>query len=207
MIKGMFGPQTYYAADAGAGGAPAAQTTGDATGQPVPPEGTAQDGGEQAAAFSQADLNRILAQERRLWQKQQEEAATRARQQAEDEARAKQGEYQQLAEQRATRLTQMETEQQQASERLTAYQTAMEQQLKARLRALPEEIRAMDPGGDVLQRYDWVAKAEAAAQKLAVQRTPGTPSGPEGTGGSQVLSNGSVESIIAQKRASGDYGM
>jgi hypothetical protein len=45
----------------------------------------------------------------------------------------------------------------------------------------------MQPDGDVLIRRSWLVKAEAAATKLQVQRSPGTPPGPRGSGATSVI--------------------
>lgn len=157
--------------------------------------------------FTQDEINAILAREKKQWRADEDTKIARARQQADDEAKAKQGEFQALADQRATKITELEAKSQGAEERLTAISEAMEKQAKARMKALPEEIRAMAPEGDVLALYTWLEKAEAAAAKLGTQapRPNGTPPGPRGTGAASVVSN--TADLIAQKRASGDYSM
>jgi hypothetical protein len=129
---------------------------------------------------------------------QKREAAEKAK--AEKDAAAR-GEWERLATERQAKLEAAEQGQQTAAERLTAYEAEMERQIKARLRALPEELRALIPEGDALTRYTQLEKVEAAATKLAATRTPGTPSGPRGTGaaGSVATTN---DDLIAKKRAS-----
>jgi hypothetical protein len=80
----------------------------------------------------------------------------------------------------------------------------MEEQMKARVKALPAELAAMLPEGDVLARYKALGLAEAAAAKLSIARSPGTPAGPTGSGGTSTPHT-TVEEIAARKRASGVY--
>jgi hypothetical protein len=178
----------------------AQQTDAGATGGTQTGSST-QPANDAGATLTQEQFNAAIAAEKRRWKAEQAQAETRAKQEAEDAARAAQGEFQALAEQRQQRITALETEHATTAERLTAYEAEMERQIKARLRALPEEIRAMAPEGDALARYAWLEKAETAAAKLAATRTPGTPSGPRGTGaaGSVATNN---DDLIAKKRAS-----
>lgn len=186
MLKEFLAPYVYYNQEAAGGGAGATGTAGDPPAQQAGQTSTGTAGGDTGGAearFTQEEVNRFLAEEKRKFKQQMEAEQLRAKATADAEALAKAGEFQQLAEQRQVRLSQIEQELQADKERAEAYAAAMEQQLKARLKALPEEIRAMDPGGDILTRYEWVGKAEAAAQKLIQQRPAGTPGGPRGTGG------------------------
>lgn len=187
-------PESTQQTGTGAGNQPSVQ----------PGSGTQPESGDRR--FSQDELNAFLAREKAKWKSDQEAKIARERQQAEDDAKAKQGEYQTLADQRATRIAELETKSQSTDERLTALSEAMEKQAKAHMKALPEEIKAMAPQGDVLALYDWLEKAEVAAAKLTAQlRTPGTPAGPKGNG--QATATTSTSDLIAQKRASGDYSM
>lgn len=178
----------------------AQQTDAGATGGTQTGSGT-QPANDAGATLSQEQFNAALAAEKRKWKQEQETAAQRAKQEAEDAAATQRGEFERLAGERAARITALEQEQTTTTERLTAYEAEMERQIKARLKALPEEIRAMAPEGDALARYAWLEKAEAAASKLAASRTPGTPSGPRGTGGTQSAAPGNQQDLIAQKRA------
>lgn len=128
--------------------------------------------------FTQEDVDRIIRERLAEEKRRNETQAEKIKRQAEDEAKAKQGEYQALAEQRAARIAELEP----VAEQNTRLQELMERQIKDRLKNLPEEIRAMQPDGDVLARFDWLSKAEAAAAKLQAARSPGTPPGPKGNG-------------------------
>lgn len=137
-----------------------------------------------AATFTQEQLNAALAEEKRKWKKQQDEAAAKARQEAEEKAALEKGEFEKLAGERGSRLAQIETEHTTLQERHTALTEAMEAQIKQRIKLLPEEMRELLGDGDVLARYTQLGKLEAAAAKLTtVPRGPGTPPGPRPAGG------------------------
>lgn len=170
-----------------------------------PTPSPAQPPASSAATFTQDQLNAAIAEEKRKWKAQQDAAADKARKDAEEKAAAEKGEFEKLATDRATRITALEAEQAGAAERVAAYEAEMERQIKARLRSLPEEIRAMAPEGDTLTRFAWLDKAEQAAAKLAATRTPGTPPGPRGTGAAPPSSATAGADALAQKRAGGGY--
>jgi hypothetical protein len=142
------------------------------------------------------EVNGELQKLRAAQQKQEQAAKAEADKQA-----AARGEFEKLATERGAQLEKIEAEKIAAAARLTAYEAEMERQIAARLKALPDEIKAMAPDGDALTRYAWLEKAESAARKLVTTRTPGTPSGPRGSG-AQQLANGTNEAdLIAKKRA------
>lgn len=124
------------------------------------------------------------------------------RQRADQEAAAK-GEFEKLATERAQRLAQIEPEHTALTERYTALVELVEKQAQQRIRALPEELRALKPEGDVTTLLDWLGKAEAAAAKLTSPRTPGTPTGPRGPG--NETPTGIAPDVAALKRATNDY--
>ena len=168
--------------------------------QPTEPT-PAQPPASGAASFTQEQLNAAIAEEKRKWKRQQDEAAAEVKRKADEEARIKAGEFESVANERATRITALEAEHTAASEQLTRYQEEMERQIKARLKVLPEEIRAMAPEGDALTRFAWLEKAEAAAKTLTATRTPGTPAGPRGSGVAASGGAANADDLKAQKRA------
>lgn len=182
---------------------------GAGTDQPSVQQGTGATGTQATTTertFTQDDVNRLLAEEKRKAKADQDTKVARERQAAEDAAKLAAGEFQTVAEHRAARIAELEAKTQTTEERLTAVSEAMEKQAKARLRTLPEEIRAMAPEGDVLALYSWLEKAEAAAAKIGQQqRTVGTPSGPRGSGGAPPA--GGAGDLAAQKRSSTDYSL
>ena len=98
----------------------------------------------------------------REWQQAQE----RERQAAADKAAAERGEWEKVATERQQRIADLESRLTPATERLSALEGEIDKQVQKRIRALPAEIREMQPEGDVLTRLAWVDKAEAAAAKL-----------------------------------------
>lgn len=155
----------------------------------TPPAATSEPG------LTQAQVNAILAKERKAW-----EAA--AKQRADDDLKAKQGEWEALATQRQQALDRTQAELESRDQRLAALSEEMDKQAKARVRVLPDELKAMAPEGDVLALYAWLSKAEAAAAKLAPKPATGTPPGPRGTGSAPMST---PDDLIARKRAQGGY--
>lgn len=180
-----------------------AETSVTTTAQPAPPPAEAQNtdtAREHMIPKSRFDeVNTALADLRRKEQEREQQARQ------ETERRAKeQGQYKELVEAKERELGELKPRVETLQERVKSFETVMETQVKARLTALPEEIRAMLPQGDVLAQFDWLAKAEAAAAKLARERSPGTPVGPRGTGAMPALTP--EADAVARKRASSDYG-
>lgn len=165
-------------------------------------------GGEERR-FSQDDVNRFLAEEKRKAEEKQKAAEAQARQKAAEEAAKKAGEWEKLAGQYQAERDARAQEIERLSTAHAALREAAEGMVKDALKELPEEIRALAPGGDDLAaRLAWVKQARAAAAKLAPAqpRTPGTPAGPRGTGGQQTPLGGDADELIRQKLASGRYG-
>lgn len=158
-----------------------------------------------AGTFTQDQVNAMLADERRKEQAKQKEATDKARRETEEANKAKQGEFQSLAEQRAARITELEAAEGSKTERLTALEVEIKAQTDARLKLLPQEIRDMKPEtDDPLVVYRWLTRAEQAASKLTGQKpaNPGTPPGPRNGSGAPSSAAGDV---LAQKRSSGIY--
>ncbi|MBC8076961.1 MAG: hypothetical protein H7Y32_12865 [Chloroflexales bacterium] len=168
-----------------------AGNTADAPAPTVPP--TATDGGP---TLTQAQFNAAIAKERRVWEQQQKKAA-------DDAAAAARGEYEQIATSRAQEIAALRGELEQRDTRLTALADTLEQHVKGRLRALPEELRALAPEGDVAQRFAWLEQAEKAAAKLAQQPPAGTPPGPRNLG--SVTTTG--VDLAEQKRRNPNYSL
>lgn len=141
------------------------------------------------------EVNKELQALRTAAQKREQDERTAA------DAQAKQkGEWERLANERQARLDKIEAELPTVASRADAYATAMEAQIKARIKALPEELRDLMPDGDVLTRYDQLGKLEAAAAKLTL--APPAPRGtPPGGRTSAAPSSNGLADIIAEKRA------
>lgn len=127
-----------------------------------------------------------------------------ARALAEQEA-AQRGEFEKLANERGTRLTQLEVDAQRATERAETLAAEMEKQIKTRLKALPEELQALMPDGDTLVRYTHLGKLEAAAVKLLPQRTP-PPATDAAARGRSASTTDAVQAQTDVLRNSGKYG-
>jgi hypothetical protein len=112
------------------------------------------------------------------------EAAEKARKEAADKALADQQQYQTLADQRKAEIDALMPKAVLAEE-LVARVAA---QLDAEVSAWPDEVRGMDPGGDILARLAWAEKARPLAAKFAEKPpAPGIganprPAGQAGTG-------------------------
>lgn len=178
----------------------AANTAGDAgSNTNAQPAGQQPDAGQTGSdkQFNQADVDRIV--------KQRLEDDRRARKREADEQKAKeQGEWQQVATQHESRVKELEPQIETVTSERDSYATLVDTLIKPRLKALPDELRALMPDeATPQQRVEQLIKLEAAASKLQGQRTPGTPSGPVGTGAIEV--GHAPTDLIARKRASGHY--
>jgi hypothetical protein len=154
----------------------------------------------EGARFTQDEVNRILAEEKRKHEERTKAAEAAARTKAAEDAAKKSGEWEKLAGQYQAERDGKAAEHETLSGRHTALVEVVESMLRDSLKELPEEIRALAPGGDDLAaRLAWVKQARAAAAKLTTQRTPGTPAGPRGIGG-QPSPLGGDAAILDDKR-------
>lgn len=174
----------------------AGTTPGADSGSSTPPASPAGD----VKTFTQEDVNRLLAEEKRRAKAAADAETARQRQAAAEEAAAKAGEWQTVAQQREERAKAAE----QAAEALRAERDALaaelEADLKPRVKALPDELRDLVPAdAPYAQRLAMVRKLETAAKKLTAQATPGTPTGPRGIGG-QPAPLGAGADLLDQKR-------
>jgi hypothetical protein len=142
------------------------------------------------------EVNDALAELKR------KDAEREAKERAETEKRAKeQGQYKELVEAKDRELGELKPQVESATARTKALEEVMEAQVKERAKALPDELRAMMPDGDVLAQFAWLGKAEAAAAKLQIARSPGTPPGPRGSGAQSSPGAVDMEALKAEKRA------
>lgn len=128
--------------------------------------------------FTQAELNAIitdrLAREKAASEKAQAEAAKKAA----DEAAAKNGEWQKLAEARAaeletlrTNLTALET----AKAQLAEYEATVRAQADAAKKDLPAHILSLLESLPPVKQLEWIAKNADALGKRPAQHIPSTP--------------------------------
>jgi hypothetical protein len=139
--------------------------------------------------LSQAEVNRILAKERRKWQQEIDQKASEAKEQADKEAAEKTGQFETLYK---TEQTKVKTLQDQLKARDTELETLREMVSKSidgQVKNWPDEVLALDPkriDGDnysLQARIDWVERARKLADKLA-----GTPP-PPGNGPTPLPTN------------------
>jgi flagellar biosynthesis/type III secretory pathway protein FliH len=191
----MSDPTTERAETTDAGATGAAQT-GAATQAATEPE----------AKFTQEDVNRLLAEEKRKLKQQQTEAADKARREAEEKAALEKGEFEKLATQRGSELAQTKATLEAATARIEAYEAVLERQIKARVKSLPEKVRGKLPDGDTLTRHAWLEMVEELAGEVGVGRT-GAPDINAGARSGAGRTPQDVISAEAERlRQSGRYG-
>lgn len=168
-----------------------AQTV-DATGQPA--ESGQQNGGDgegkqqPAISFaSEAEFQRrvddMLRERLERERTKAEKAAQKAREDAQAEAAAKNGEWQSLAEQRAAKLAELESQitgLESATTRAQRYEAALGQQVQALRKDLPKHLAPLLDKLDVVEQLEWLA---ANREQLATPRTTGVPATPRAQGG------------------------
>jgi DNA-binding transcriptional MerR regulator len=152
--------------------------------------------------FTQADLDRIVSDRIAREKDAEKERTKKAQEAAREQERIKAGELQAVAEERAAKLADLEPKVATLTETLTARDDLIEQLIKPRVKALPEEFQALLPDGDIAARVTALLKVEKAAEKAQALRSPGTPSGPRGSGAQSSVSNGGgFDAILAEKRS------
>ena len=179
---------------AGAGTPPGAGTGGSTSAATTTPEGEKR--------FTQAEVNAILARQKREDEDKRKTAEARARQQAAEEEARKAGEWQKLADTATAERDRLSAERESVAAERDALAAELEAEIKARLKALPDELRDLVPAdASPAQRFAALRKVEAAAKKLGAgaASTPGTPTGPRGAGGPAVTQPNQAD-LIEQKR-------
>lgn len=145
---------------------------------------------EDALKFTQADLDRVAAKTR----EEEREKARKAKEKEEAarlEAEAKQqGKFEQLANERQTRLDELEPQLEAATTELNAYKAKVSEMVAEELKALPDKVRDVAPvlyAGEVLTNpldiLAWLPKGKALAEELNGQSAkPGAKSDPKALG-------------------------
>lgn len=169
---------------------PAEEKTGDTTGgQP------AQNGGESGKTFSQADVDRIVA-ERLAREKQAAEKATqKAKEAAEEQALAEQQKWQELAGKHGKRAEALEADLQARSteaETLKAkaerYEQALSAQLMALREGLPAHIITLLDRLDPVDQLEYIATNREALVGKQQAGGGGVPASPKPKGESGEIS-------------------
>lgn len=140
--------------------------------------------------LTQAQVNALLAKERRDTEK-------RLKIQADEQAAAARGEWELIAQQRTAERDAHAAKLEALEAQHAALTETLGKAAQKRLKALPEELRALAPA-DAAALLPWLDQAEAAAVKLLASANPGTPTGPRGVG-RQTPTNSSAD-LVAQKR-------
>lgn len=130
-----------------------------------------------------AAAKRAKAAEERLAALEQAEAErAAAKQKADEEEAVKRGEFERLATERATLLEAEKQQREALAARVQAFEDRERQRIDAGLAAIPDDLKAFDPGADAPldQRAAWFDKAAALAAERAKTaptnlRTPQTP--------------------------------
>jgi hypothetical protein len=180
--------------------------TGDATGQDAPANGGGE-GEPKAAAISfatDADFQRkvddLLKERLEREQKKAEQKAQKAREDVLAEMAAKNGEWQQLAEQRAAKLT--ELEQQIATldattTKVQRYEQALAKQVEALRKDVPKHLAPLLDRLDVVEQLDWLANNRDV---VAPKQPNGVPATPRAQGGLDAATQAE-----ARQQAAGFY--
>jgi vacuolar-type H+-ATPase subunit E/Vma4 len=163
-------------------------TTEDATGQPQGEQNGGQ-GEQQQPAISfaseaefQKRVDDMLKERLEREQKKAERAAQKAREDAQAEAAAANGQWQQLAEQRAARLTDMETQLatfDEATAKLQRYEKALRTQVESLSKDLPKHLTPLLSKLDPIEQLTWLAENR---EQLAPPKTTGVPATPRAQG-------------------------
>jgi len=187
-----------YTADSGGGSGSAGSgqqppPNGDASGQ-QPPAGQPQNGGtQQDRTFSQADVDRIVAERLARAQQKAQADADKARQEAEQRALAEQGEYKTLAEQRAAKLAELEPK----AGQVERYERALKAQVDHLRKDLPDHITALLDKMDPAEQLEYLA---ANRDKLVATPPPANPAPNINGGGGHTPAGGDPKEREAELR-------
>lgn len=161
-------------------------------GQPAAPSG---DGKADVKAddprFTQADIDRIVKARLAEEEKRASSKAEADRKRAEEDALAKNAEWQKLADARGAELESLKP----MAERAGILATRMNALVDTEIASWPDEVKGFDPGADNIEaRLVWLEKARPLAAKLSTpQRPPQTQLGQKPpTPGSPPEKNGNT---------------
>lgn len=146
--------------------------TGNSTGQQGG-DAQQQNAGDGDKRFTQAELDAIVADRLKRATESADRKAATERQKAEERSAAEQGQFKELAEQRQTRIAELEPFEAKA----TRYEAALGSLLDVQRKDLPKHITALLDKLDPAEQLEWIA-ANQDALKVAPAGTtavPGTP--------------------------------
>lgn len=130
------------------------QATGTQPGKQAGPAQTTQE-----RAFTQADVDRIVKERIEREKAKGEAAAQKARQAAEAQALAEQGKFKELSESQGKRIAELEAtadELKAAQGQLKKYQQALSEYRDAQYAGIPDHIKALLEGRDILDQMAWL---------------------------------------------------
>ena len=168
--------------------------TGDATGQATDGQQNGQQNGGQgeqqqpAITFAteaefQRKVDDLLKERLERERKKTEAAAQKAREEAAAEAAAKNGEWQQVAEQRGKRLAELEqqvTEFEALGTKASRFEAALRNQVEALRKDVPKHLLPLLDKLDVVEQMEWLA---ANRDQVAPAKPNGVPATPRAQGG------------------------
>jgi len=180
-------------------------TTVDATGQAASSgEQNSGQGEQQQPAISfaseaefQKRVDDMLRERLEREQKKAEKTAQKAREAALAEQAAKNGEWQQLAEQRAARLTDMETQLatlEATTTKAQRYEQALGKQVETLRREVPKHLLPLLDKLDVAEQLEWLA---ANREQLAPPKTTGVPATPRAQGSTDAAQQAEARAAAA----------
>lgn len=163
-------------------------TTGDATGQSQGEQNGGQ-GEQQQPAISfaseaefQARVEQMLKERLDRKEKEAEKKAQKAREEAQAEAAAKNGEWQQLAEQRAAKVVELEAQiagHEATTTKAQRYEAALGKQVETLRKEVPKHLLPLLDKLDVAEQLEWLA---ANREQIAPPKTTGVPATPRAQG-------------------------
>lgn len=169
----------YLEADKGTGSGEDDKQTEDATGD---------NGGDDKKSaepkFTQADIDRIVTERLERERKKSDDKAQKAKEEAEAKALEEQQKFQELAEKRGTKVTELETsvtdlttKLETATAKAERFEAALNGLLEKQRKAVPEHLVALLDKLDPVEQLEWLA---SNTDKLTVGGVPGTPKGQNG---------------------------
>lgn len=182
--------------------------TGDATGQDAPANGGGEGEQKQAPALTfateaefQRKVDDLLKERLDRAAKTAEQKAQKAREEAQAEAAAKNGEWQQLAEQRAAKIAELETQAatlDATTTRAQRYEQALAKQVEVLRKDVPKHLAPLLDKLDVVEQLEWLA---ANRDAVAPKQPNGVPATPRAQGGMDAAAQAE-----ARQQAASFYG-
>lgn len=151
-------------------------------------------------AESRVKLKKFEDEQKQLEQERKKEAEAK---EAEKQQQLKeQGKWQEIAEQKDSRVQELEP----VKERFTNLETLIAEQIESQIKDWPADAKLFDPGKDapIEQRLEWMNKARKLAEKLQQKSAqPGNSPNPKPAPG---IPQTTVETTMDKIRPTGAYG-